>query len=624
MSKSKQTKVLCSESRRSYFYRRSAQRQAIATYINFEYNFNATTGNLNYRKDVTRNITENFSYDNLNRLTGFAGQTVNYDANGNITQKSGIGNYHYLNNAKPYALTGIVQSGNVIPERQQQITYASFSRPLTITEDGYSAQFTYEAGGDRVTMQVTQNGAWVLTRHYLANQYELDEKPGSTREKLYLGGDYYSAGAVLVRDNGGAWQVFYINSDYLGSVTRIVNSAGTVLAEYSYDAWGRLRNPVTHAIYGDGQQPELFLGRGYTGHEHLNWFGLINMNARLYDPVHGRFLAPDPYVQAPDFTQSFNRYGYAWGNPLIYTDPDGEFIFTALLSVIPGIGTAIGAIIDAACWGAVIGGGVYTASAALSPGGLSQNWNSNNFWRSVGIGAVSGAVTGGMGLLAPSFSVSSTSFSANLPTYLGKAGWASLTAITATGAGMLTNDWLDDGKINTPGRNYLKGMGLAGLTAGMFSFGGSVYDYSTWDKLSATEKMTKIQNKFGSNVQYDPTASDYGYYKPGATDVYLGPAALNSKALAYTTARHELKHLSDWKKYTAGTLSIPSSRGAGFAGVKNHFEIRAYKHEMQYFRITSREYINNYNFIKTNYGYRGFGNFIPNPFGYTKYLMVKI
>lgn len=25
-------------------------------------------------------------------------------------------------------------------------------------------------------------------------------------------------------------------------------------------------------------------------------------------PYHGRFLAPDPYVQAPDFTQSFNRY----------------------------------------------------------------------------------------------------------------------------------------------------------------------------------------------------------------------------------------------------------------------------------------------------------------------------
>lgn len=80
----------------------------------------------------------------------------------------------------------------------------------------------------------------------------------------------------------------------------------------------------------DGE-PELFLGRGYTGHEHLQWFGLINMNARLYDPAVGRFLSPDPYIQSPDFTQNFNRYSYCLNNPLKYTDPNGEFIVTALV-----------------------------------------------------------------------------------------------------------------------------------------------------------------------------------------------------------------------------------------------------------------------------------------------------
>ncbi|GAB6013453.1 RHS repeat-associated core domain-containing protein [Viscerimonas tarda] len=33
--------------------------------------------------------------------------------------------------------------------------------------------------------------------------------------------------------------------------------------------------------------------RGYTGHEHLPEFSLINMNGRVYDPVLGRFLSPD-------------------------------------------------------------------------------------------------------------------------------------------------------------------------------------------------------------------------------------------------------------------------------------------------------------------------------------------
>ena len=66
------------------------------------------------------------------------------------------------------------------------------------------------------------------------------------------------------------------------------------------------------------------LYRGYTGHEHLPMFGLINCNARLYDPAIGRFLSPDPYVQNPFMSQNFNRYSYALNNPLIYSDPSGE------------------------------------------------------------------------------------------------------------------------------------------------------------------------------------------------------------------------------------------------------------------------------------------------------------
>ena len=83
--------------------------------------------------------------------------------------------------------------------------------------------------------------------------------------------------------------------------------------------------------------------RGYTFHEHLEPFGLINMNGRVYDPVLARFLSPDPYVQAPDYTQNFNRYSYCLNNPFKYTDPSGELF---------GIDDAI--IIGAAFVGGVI------------------------------------------------------------------------------------------------------------------------------------------------------------------------------------------------------------------------------------------------------------------------------
>ena len=47
------------------------------------------------------------------------------------------------------------------------------------------------------------------------------------------------------------------------------------------------------------------------------------MNGRIYDPTLGRFLQADPHIQAPENSQSFNRYSYVLNNPLSYTDPSG-------------------------------------------------------------------------------------------------------------------------------------------------------------------------------------------------------------------------------------------------------------------------------------------------------------
>ena len=58
----------------------------------------------------------------------------------------------------------------------------------------------------------------------------------------------------------------------------------------SYDAWGR--QTVTLNTIG--------LRRGYTGHEMLKNFDIINMNGRLYDPVLGRFFNSDNDVQLPE------------------------------------------------------------------------------------------------------------------------------------------------------------------------------------------------------------------------------------------------------------------------------------------------------------------------------------
>ncbi|PLW98927.1 MAG: hypothetical protein C0591_03525, partial [Marinilabiliales bacterium] len=112
----------------------------------------------------------------------------------------------------------------------------------------------------------------------------------------------------------------YVLKDHLGSYETII-TPGKAIEKLSFDPWGRRRNPVDWTY--DNVPTNYTFSRGFTGHEHLDNFDLINMNGRVYDPWLGRFLSPDPIVQAPNYSQSYNRYSYVFNNPLKYTDPTG-------------------------------------------------------------------------------------------------------------------------------------------------------------------------------------------------------------------------------------------------------------------------------------------------------------
>ena len=320
--------------------------------------------------------------DSLHRLSCIGQQQLTYAPNGNITQIPGMGNMQYNHADRPYQVTMLTPDGNTVPLRSQTVAYNSIQRPDEILENGIKASLTYNADGDRIKMIVDSGGFILLTRYYFDGKYEIDGIKANAAQRLYIGGDAYSAPAVYVKEeNSSEWKIYYICRDYLGSITHIANADGTLKQELSYDAWGRLRNPDTHVAYAPGTEPALFLGRGYTGHEHLPQFGLINMNARLYDPVLGRFLSPDPYVQMSDFTQSFNRYSYGLNNPLCYVDKDGESVLLILAAVA----------------GAYLGG-VASNNGELNP--LSWNWKEPATYLGIGFGGILG-YAGGYGLLHP-------------------------------------------------------------------------------------------------------------------------------------------------------------------------------------------------------------------------------
>ena len=145
---------------------------------------------------------------------------------------------------------------------------------------------------------------------------------GEREGGCWIGGDAYTAPLVAVKQSG-SYTYYYLLRDYLGNITHQVNTSNTVVAEYSYDAWRRRRDKDTWSYTLSGE-PALFADRTFTSHEYLPWFNLVNMNGRLYDPMVGRFLSTDNYIQDPLNSQNFNRYSYCLNNPLKYIDPLGE------------------------------------------------------------------------------------------------------------------------------------------------------------------------------------------------------------------------------------------------------------------------------------------------------------
>ncbi|MDE6533752.1 MAG: FG-GAP-like repeat-containing protein [Muribaculaceae bacterium] len=175
------------------------------TLLDLASSFDAASSNLVSRTDRKSDITERFTYDALNRLKGYGGNTATYDIKGNLLSRSEIGTFSYGSGTKPYALTGVNTRSGIVPRSTQEISYTSFSRPARIEEDGVVAEFRYNANHDRVKMSLTPTASGVTTTtHYSGGNFESVYKSTSTtafEERLYLGGDYYNATAVYVRKN---------------------------------------------------------------------------------------------------------------------------------------------------------------------------------------------------------------------------------------------------------------------------------------------------------------------------------------------------------------------------------------------------------------------------------------
>jgi RHS repeat-associated protein len=212
-------------------------------------------------------------------------------------------NYSYL-----YDANGNLQSG-----AGRSLTFNRFNMPQTVTLGSQVTTFGYGPGLERLSKTVA-NGAASETTLYIEGLYEKRTSGAITTQRYYVpAGDRLVAVAV---DTGAGPVNYSIHTDRLGSMDVIANSARLAVNDLRFDAWG-LRTDGTAAA-------SLLTTRGYTGHELDSDSGLVNMNARLYDPLLGRFVSADTVLPDPSDLQSLNRYSYALNNPFRYVDFDGH------------------------------------------------------------------------------------------------------------------------------------------------------------------------------------------------------------------------------------------------------------------------------------------------------------
>lgn len=555
-----------------------------STIINMAYTFN-NKANLISRSDLLTNQKEDFTYDAMNRLTAWnvtknnvsqSNNSINYNpTTGTITTKSDVGfTFNYgEDNGKPHALTSISGKPDKIPNLAQTITYTDFKKVKSVSLGSKSLILDYGVDEQR-RKGVFKDGNTTFTRYYSGNYEEEINSSGKVRKIHYISGGDGLAGIYINDDGNGSFYSAYC--DYQGSLLALADVNGVVKERYAYDPWGIRRNP---AIWKDADtRTKFIIGRGYTLHEHLDGFGLINMNGRVYDPLLGMFLSPDPYVQAPGNWLNYNRYGYCYGNPLSYTDPNGEFFIGAII---------IGAMMNAAIQGfsGNLHGGVGDFFKAAGIGALSgaAGAGASNILGTVGF--VSGAINGAVGGFASGM-VSGTgnawmngdSFGQGLKSGLigGAMGGASGALV-----GGLTNGII----AFRHGGNFWSGKGTTFINEMVASanddLGGKYFQDDTTMKSYIESKNGWTEGKYGvDDISVEKSPGEYRRYFYYREDGVLNKMQLEGSGPIVRVNGVTVNHQPNF--FASNNTIYLSSRSslAAFTETLNHELIHVYHHSL--------------------------------------------
>lgn len=303
-------------------------------------------------------LKQSYVYDSLNRLvrennvySGYT-YTYEYDDAGNITDKV---TYNYTTGSLPDILDSVEWDSFAYNDDSwgdlltfidgTSISYDDIGYPLnwhnslsltwengnlqrsSISGNSY-ATFLYNSEGIRTQKVYSSSvGNQLATHNYVLDGSRIISENVSVSSTINLP----SYELYYLYDSNGEVNGFIYNNNYYyyqknlqKDVIRIVNAAGTIVTEYTYDAWGNVISTSGSLATTIGNYNP-FRYRSYYYDVETGWYYL---NTRYYDPSVGRFISPDKtdvLTASPRALTDKHLYAYCDNNPVVRRDDGGEF-----------------------------------------------------------------------------------------------------------------------------------------------------------------------------------------------------------------------------------------------------------------------------------------------------------
>ena len=209
--------------------------------------------------------------------------------------------------------------GNPLSYMGMNMTWEKGRQLKTLKKSGTLSQYVYDNDGRRIQKTVGDK----VIRFYLDGDKIIAQKEEGGERMDFL---YDEKGTPFAFEYQG--KMYFYQTSLQGDIIGIVDSEGSQVVVYRYDAWGEVLVSSDASGFGLSQINPL----RYRGYYYDQETGLYYLQTRYYDPKVRRFLNADDasvLTKDPEQLTEKNLYAYCDDNPVMYRDDAGMFVITA-------------------------------------------------------------------------------------------------------------------------------------------------------------------------------------------------------------------------------------------------------------------------------------------------------